>query len=127
MKTLVIVCTVVMLFAATASAGDLAISKASLGSMGLGTMQSLSDSDGMAVRGKGPFDSLVLPRDLGIPKNLVLPRDLGLPGNHTSPGDLGIPNDFVLPRDLGLPTSLVLPHDLGLPGGHGFGGNPWGP
>jgi hypothetical protein len=44
-----------MLFAATASAGDLAVSKSTLGSMGLSSMQVMSDSDGLAVRGKGVF------------------------------------------------------------------------
>jgi hypothetical protein len=44
-----------MLFAATASAGDLAVSKSTLGSMGLASMQTMSDNDGLAVRGKGTF------------------------------------------------------------------------
>jgi hypothetical protein len=39
----------------TASAGDLAVSKLTLGNMGLGSMQMLSDADGLAVRGKGTF------------------------------------------------------------------------
>jgi hypothetical protein len=47
-----------MLFAATASAADLAVSKSTLGSMGLGGMQVLSDDDGLAVRGKGTFASV---------------------------------------------------------------------
>jgi hypothetical protein len=53
MRTLAIVCAVLMLCAATASAGDLAVSKSTLGSMGLGSMQQISDNEGMAVRGKG--------------------------------------------------------------------------
>jgi hypothetical protein len=58
MRSFAIACAVLMLFAATASAGDLAISKSTLGSMGLGGMQTLSDSDGLAVRGKGTFASV---------------------------------------------------------------------
>ena len=52
MKSVAITC-VLMLFAATAMAGDLAVSKSTLGDMGLAGMQQLSDQDGMAVRGKG--------------------------------------------------------------------------
>ncbi|MEX0677274.1 MAG: hypothetical protein WD063_09375 [Pirellulales bacterium] len=52
MKTLAIACTCLLLFAATASADDVTVSKAILDSMGLGTMQVLPDRDGMAVRGK---------------------------------------------------------------------------
>jgi hypothetical protein len=125
MKIFAIACVAVMLCATTTSASDLAVSKSTLDGMGLGSMQQLSDRDGLGVRGKGPFGDLVLPRDLGVPSGFVLPRDLGLPGRDTSPADLGFPNDFVLPGDLGLPNDLVLPQDLGLPGGHGFGGNPW--
>ena len=55
MKSFAIACAVLMLFAATASAGDLAVSKSTLGSMGLASMQQLSDNDGLAVRGKGVF------------------------------------------------------------------------
>ncbi|MEX0677272.1 MAG: hypothetical protein WD063_09365 [Pirellulales bacterium] len=53
MKNFAIACAVLMLFAATASAGDLAVSKSTLGSMGLSSMQLMSDTDGMAVRGMG--------------------------------------------------------------------------
>jgi hypothetical protein len=53
MKNVAMVCCVLMLFAATASAGDLAVSKSTLGSMGLSGMQDISDTDGLAVRGKG--------------------------------------------------------------------------
>ena len=55
MKTLAFACAALMLLAATASAGDLAVSKSTLNSMGLGGMQQLSDTDGMAVRGQGVF------------------------------------------------------------------------
>lgn len=42
------------LIASTASAGEPAgISKSTLGNMGLGSMQTMSDTEGMAVRGKG--------------------------------------------------------------------------
>jgi hypothetical protein len=44
-----------MFFAATASAAEKAVSKLTLGSMGLSSMQTLSDEDGLAVRGKGTF------------------------------------------------------------------------
>ena len=53
MKNFAFACAAVMLFAATAKAGDLAVSKSTLGSMGLGSMQQMSDNDGLAVRGKG--------------------------------------------------------------------------
>jgi hypothetical protein len=55
MRSFAIACAILMLFAATASAGDLAVSKNTLGSMGLSGMQTMSDSDGLAVRGKGTF------------------------------------------------------------------------
>jgi hypothetical protein len=55
MKSFAIAGAAIMLFAATASAADLAVSKSTLGSMGLGSMQMLSDDDGLAVRGKGTF------------------------------------------------------------------------
>ncbi|MEX0678868.1 MAG: hypothetical protein WD063_17460 [Pirellulales bacterium] len=53
MRNFAIACVVLMLFAATASAGDQAVSKSTLSSMGLTSMQQMSDTDGMAVRGKG--------------------------------------------------------------------------
>lgn len=54
MKNLGIVCAAfVIAAAASASAADRAVSKATLNSMGLGNMQQLSDSDGLAIRGKG--------------------------------------------------------------------------
>ena len=55
MKTFAIACAAMMLLAATASAGDLAVSKSTLNNMGLGGMQMMSDTDGMAVRGMGTF------------------------------------------------------------------------
>ncbi|MEX0677273.1 MAG: hypothetical protein WD063_09370 [Pirellulales bacterium] len=55
MKTLAFVCAALMLLAATASAGELAVSKSTLNNMGLGGMQSMSDTDGLAVRGKAVF------------------------------------------------------------------------
>ena len=55
MRSFAIACAVLMLFAATASAGELAVSKSTLGSMGLSSMQLMSDNDGLAVRGKGTF------------------------------------------------------------------------
>lgn len=44
-----------MFSASCALAGDLAVSKSTLGSMGLGSMQQMSDNDGLAIRGKGTF------------------------------------------------------------------------
>ena len=55
MRNFAIACAVLTLFAATASAGELAVSNSTLGSMGLGSMQPMSDTDGLAVRGKGVF------------------------------------------------------------------------
>ncbi|MEX0677471.1 MAG: hypothetical protein WD063_10380 [Pirellulales bacterium] len=52
MKKLAITCALT-LFAAAASAADLAVTNSTLGSMGLGSMQLMSDTDGNAVRGKG--------------------------------------------------------------------------
>jgi hypothetical protein len=57
MKTFAIALFVV-LSATTALAGELAVSPATLDSMGLSTMQPLSDDDGLAVRGKGPLEDL---------------------------------------------------------------------
>jgi hypothetical protein len=57
MKYVAIAGAILMFGAATAVAGD-AISKSTLGSMGLGGMQRLSDNDGLAVRGKGTFASV---------------------------------------------------------------------
>ena len=53
MKSFAIACAVVLAFAATASAGEKAVSKSTLSSMGLAGMQQMSDTDGLAVRGKG--------------------------------------------------------------------------
>lgn len=55
MKNVAFACAALLLFAATAKAGDLAVTKSTLGSMGLGSMQSMSDTEGQAVRGKGTF------------------------------------------------------------------------
>lgn len=56
MKNVLIASCVLVLVAcvSTASAGE-PISKSTLSNMGLGSMQLLSDDDGMAVRGKGTF------------------------------------------------------------------------
>lgn len=56
MKTLALA-SLVMLFAATAMAGDAAVPASTLDGMGLAKMQQMSDTDGMTVRGKGPFDN----------------------------------------------------------------------
>jgi hypothetical protein len=55
MKTFAFGCAALMLLAATASANDLAVSKSTLGSMGLGAMQTMSDEEGTTVRGKATF------------------------------------------------------------------------
>lgn len=55
MKTFAIGCAALMMLAATASAADLAVSKSTLSSMGLGAMQTMSDDEGVAVRGKFTF------------------------------------------------------------------------
>jgi hypothetical protein len=54
MKNVAFACAALMLFAATASAAE-PVAKSTLSSMGLGSMQQMSDNDGMAVRGKGTF------------------------------------------------------------------------
>jgi hypothetical protein len=56
MKSLVIASALV-LFAAHAVAAEGPVSAATLAGMGLENMQQLSDRDGQAVRGKGPFDA----------------------------------------------------------------------
>ena len=54
MKNFALACAALTLLAATASAAE-PVSKSTLASMGLGGMQEMSDTDGMAVRGKGYF------------------------------------------------------------------------
>jgi hypothetical protein len=54
MKNVAFACAAVMLFAATASAAE-PVAKSTLSSMGLGSMQQMSDNDGLAVRGKGTY------------------------------------------------------------------------
>jgi hypothetical protein len=54
MKNVLIASALLVLFASMASAAE-PISKSTLGSMGLGSMQTLSDNDGLAIRGKGTF------------------------------------------------------------------------
>lgn len=57
MKNVMIPCAVAALlcgFVSLASAGE-PVAKSTLGSMGLGGMQEMSDEAGMAVRGKGTF------------------------------------------------------------------------
>lgn len=58
MRILAMAGAAILLFAATAAADDLAVSKSTLGSMGLDTMQPLSDVDGQAVRGKGSLSGV---------------------------------------------------------------------
>jgi len=56
MKNVLIASCALVLFAcvSTASAAE-TVSKSTLSNMGLGSMQTLSDADGMGVRGKGTF------------------------------------------------------------------------
>jgi len=56
MKTLAFACAT-MLFATAASASE-PVAKPTLSSMGLGSMQQMSDTDGLAVRGKGTYASV---------------------------------------------------------------------
>ena len=56
MRTVAIASALVVWSAATALAGDAAVSPSTLDSMGLGSMQQMSDSDGRTVRGKGPLE-----------------------------------------------------------------------
>jgi opacity protein-like surface antigen len=56
MKTFAIACAAVLLFAATASAADVAVSQSTLDKMGLSGMQQMSDDEGMEVRGQGLFE-----------------------------------------------------------------------
>ena len=53
LRTVCVALALCMGLAVAASAGERGISKSTLGSMGLGAMQSISDNDGLAVRGKG--------------------------------------------------------------------------
>ncbi len=60
MKKFAIACAalvVVASMAVSASAAD-AISKSTLSSMGFGSMQQISDTDGLAIRGKGTYASV---------------------------------------------------------------------
>ena len=86
MKTFAIAFAVLMWFAATASAGDLAVSESTLDSMGLAGMQQMSDEDGLAVRGKGFFDDFF---GGGIPDLSFDPPTPDLPtaGHPDSPFD----------------------------------------
>jgi len=54
MKNAFLALALVAAFAVSASAAE-PVSKSALSSMGLGSMQQMSDNDGLAVRGKGTF------------------------------------------------------------------------
>jgi len=117
MKSFAIASAVFMLFAATASAGDLAVSASTLEGMGLAGMQQLSDHDGLAVRGMGLFDNLGVGGIFG--------GDFGLPTDGF--GDIGIPSQFQFGHALGISLGnaigdLGLPADLGIPSDLGLGG-----
>jgi hypothetical protein len=57
MKALVAACALVFGLASAATAGESAVTPDTLDQMGLAGMDTLSDSEGMTVRGKGPFGS----------------------------------------------------------------------
>jgi hypothetical protein len=57
MKNFAFACAALMLLAATASAAE-PVAKSTLSSMGLGSMQTMTDNDGLAVRGKGTSASV---------------------------------------------------------------------
>jgi hypothetical protein len=57
MKNFAFAYAALMLLAATASAAE-PVAKSTLSSMGLGSMQQMSDNDGLAVRGKGTYASV---------------------------------------------------------------------
>lgn len=118
MKSFAIALGLLTLFAATASAGDQAVSNATLDRMGLGGMQAMSDADGLEVRGKGVFDNLSFGEFSGF-------SDFG------QFGGVGIPAEFQLGNALGnaLGSSLFqavldagVPADIGIPTDLGLGG-----
>ena len=53
MKTFVLTCTGLLLLAGPAMAAEWPVSDSTLGGMGLRGMQRMSDSDGLAIRGRG--------------------------------------------------------------------------
>jgi hypothetical protein len=57
MKALVAACALVFGLASAATAGESSVTPDTLNQMGLADMDTLSDSEGMTVRGKGPFGS----------------------------------------------------------------------
>jgi hypothetical protein len=62
MKNVSIICAALVIFAgiaATASAGERAVPKSTLTSMGFAGAHQLSDTDGLAVRGKGTSASVI--------------------------------------------------------------------
>jgi hypothetical protein len=62
MKNVAIICAAMVIFAgiaATASAGERAVPKSTLASMGFASAHQMSDTDGLAVRGKGTSASVM--------------------------------------------------------------------
>jgi hypothetical protein len=117
MKSFAMASALLLFLAATASAGDLAVSESTLKGMGLAGMQQLSDEDGLAVRGMGLFDNLGLGGFGG---------GFGMPDVF---GDAGIPAQFQLGNAFGIILNdeiglgdLGLPADVGFSGFSGFGG-----
>lgn len=54
-KIFVFACVVLLACGSLATASDRAVSRETLGAMGIGQMQPMSDEAGLAVRGKGTF------------------------------------------------------------------------
>jgi hypothetical protein len=113
MKNFVLACAMVMLLAGAASAGDLAVSASMLDDMGLAGMQTLSDRDGLAVRGKGPFD--MFPGGLfgGVDMSGIPPQFSLGSAFFTALSGVGLPGDVGIPPGLGLPPNLGLPGEFG--------------
>jgi hypothetical protein len=93
MKSLAIATGLVLLLAASAAAAE-RVSSSTLERMGLGRMAQLSDTGGMAVRGKGPYDSRFFsfaPRtSAGFPtfRGPSMNYNPSFPGNSTMGGNL---------------------------------------
>jgi hypothetical protein len=113
MRNLLLACAVLTLLSAAASAGERSVSPSTLHQMGLSSMQTLSDSDGLAVRGKGPLD--MFPGLLGGGVDMSgIPSQFSL-GNafFTALNGVGMPGDVGIPPGLGLPPNLGLPGQFG--------------
>jgi hypothetical protein len=124
MRSFAIAGAVLMLFTTTATAGDLSVSGSTLDSMGLGTMQQLSDIDGLQVRGQGLGDMFLGPA-LGGLDGAINEALIGAGAGDLFPHGLNV-GDMVLGE---LPDFDLPGFGGGLGGGGGFpgGGFPTGP